>query len=247
MGIGSSHNPADMSIPQPVAEGEVDYSDIRSLYDTVGVDQNDIDSMRGTIDNGYLTDAGIRAILLESMDENEVYNSEIALFDPAWLSQWMEMPTATRIERFENAFPAPLQKPDGQDVEIIILPFNIDSVHWCLIVINIPFREVIIYDSIPGSSTYRCKEAVLAFGEVFSAGLGGDDWFDQYELIIPEISQQADHNSCGCHTILNTLALLGRDRPEDMYPRHYHQHDIPQLRRTWARTLRLLRDGHKVI
>jgi len=241
---------AEPNQPVPLPEGETDFSSPLDMYNILGVEKIDIRAMKGTglgESAGYLTDSGIRAILLDSMKNFSVSPSTV-LFDPAWLSQWMNISENKRLDQCWKAFPRPLHKTAGVPVELIVIPFNIHNYHWVLMVFDIPKTRLLIYDS--GKEIFpnlAVTDAAMRFGEIFSPYLGGADWWAEYQVIQPDVLQQSDGTSCGIHTTLNTLAILQGIDPVEQYPDNHGMLDIKGYRKTWTETLKALENGEKKI
>lgn len=226
--------------PQPLPEGDMDYSCPYSCHKVFGLEAQDIQIMKSN-DNGptaMLTDNCVRAVLLNTMQQKGV-NKKIALFDPQWLSNWMRSPFHVREQQCWEAFPRPLHTAD-LDLETIILPFN-SHYHWMLIVIELKKHRVLIYDSMQSTfHTQTCTQAVEIFAEVFHPYMGGKgEWKKLFTFSVPDIIQQTDGVSCGIHTILNANVLLEDmgNSPEEMYPSGSQPHDIQAIRQQFGSIL----------
>lgn len=101
-------------------------------------------------------------------------------------------------------------------------------------------KKIVLYNSLASESHDRlCISGVKMFGEVFHPLLGGEDWFKQYEVVVPDVMQQKDGVSCGIYLNLTTLALLDDAdiAPEEMYPAAAAPLDIRGIGRAWVTIL----------
>jgi hypothetical protein len=177
------------------------------------------------IKNGaWLTENIIDAFLLSIFPAIKPYPSRRIVLSPIFLellskrgplevSEWI-----TQSPQFQMNPNPNLDRMFGvnvfTDFDVIVIPYNIENVHWITIIVNFEEKKMQVFDSIQRNSRYKCpfdgqlmrdflvQEYERIYGEV--------DWeyfeqwnFEKIELLKPEkiTNYQKDDNNCGVWVI----------------------------------------------
>jgi len=169
----------------------------------------DIESIRDR--RGFLTDSAIFHIMFRIM-KDKLHTSPIQLAEPTWLAQWLydniSRPSETPYFFNPNA---------GCDkVLAILIPFNIDNIHWTCIYVNLEKKTAVFYDSMMTVSNILLARTIMfAFYETFKDHFQEDKSIPFRFDVARYCEQQRDGSSCGVFTCHFMMDFLNGKDPND--------------------------------
>ena len=98
---------------------------------------------------------------------------------------------------------------DFKDFHYLFFPFNPNHNHWHLVVADTRKRILLDFDSIPGRKRMGERPHVKALRHFLDKEWKASSKAEKWKSTRPPCMNQQDAHSCGVHTIVNTLLLLG--------------------------------------
>ena len=98
------------------------------------------------------------------------------------------------------------------DYSKLLVPINIDNVHWVLIVVYTRTREIVYFDSLSTSTSESSEKYLRAMEDYLRAEISdkkldfhlGEGW---RKRVCNTTSQQSNGRDCGVHVCINALLL----------------------------------------
>ena len=123
------------------------------------------------------------------------------------------MAPRTRQEESQTGIMRLPQGCEFKDMHYLFFPFNPGTVHWHVVVADTRKRLLLDFDSLPGRKKERSH--VTALRHFLDAEWGASEPGEKWKSVRAPCMPQADQWSCGVHTIVNILILLGGCDPHN--------------------------------
>ena len=102
--------------------------------------------------------------------------------------------------KYENVKKKEKRNPSIFEVEQICVPINVNRTHWACLVVNMPSKEIIYYDSLQGDGIFYTKAMLRFLNDEWHAEKGGTSMqdIDEWNIMNSPLETPQQHNGYDC-------------------------------------------------